>query len=194
MFTGLVEEVGRLDERRGERFRFSAEKVLEDSDVGASIAVNGTCLTLVDKGDGWWEADVSPETETRSSLAELGIGDPVNMERAVRMSDRLGGHVMQGHVDGVGEVLAPVPDLRVRIPTDLMRYCVEKGSIAIDGVSLTIFGLDEDSFTVAVIPHTADVTTLGGKRPGEKVNIEVDMAGKYFERLLSPYLARVGGQ
>jgi riboflavin synthase len=192
LFTGLVEEVGRLDERRGERFRFTAQKVLDGSDVGASIAVNGTCLTLVAKGDGWWEADISPETESRSTVRDLRVGDPVNMERAVRMSDRLGGHVMQGHVDGVGEVLAPVPDLRVRIPSDLMRYCVEKGSIGIDGVSLTIFGLDGDSFTVAVIPHTAEVTTLGQRRPGDRVNIEVDMAGKYFERLLSPYVARLG--
>jgi riboflavin synthase len=191
LFTGIVEERGNLSERRGERYRFQAHKVLEDAEIGASIAVNGSCLTLVDKSTDWWEADVSGETEQRTTIGLLRPGDPVNLERAVRIEDRLGGHVVQGHVDAVGEIVEPVPELRVRIPSDLMRYCVEKGSITVDGVSLTIFALTEDSFTSAVIPHTAAETTLGAKRVGDKVNIEVDLTGKYLERLLEPYLARM---
>jgi riboflavin synthase len=115
----------------------------------------------------------------------------VNLERPVRVSDRLGGHVVQGHVDGIGEVTAAAPDLQVRIPRDLIRYCVEKGSIAVDGVSLTIFDVGQDGFAVAVIPHTSEVTTLGRRMPGDKVNIEVDVAAKQIEKLLSPYLARL---
>jgi len=191
LFTGLIEEVGSLVERRGERYRINASKVLDDAEIGDSIAVNGSCLTVVASSQDWWETDVSAETEQRTTIGLLKPGDPVNLERAVRVNDRLGGHVTQGHVDAVGEVLAPVPDLEVRIPGELMAYCVEKGSIAVDGVSLTIFGLTDDSFTVAVIPHTAAVTTLGGKSRGDRVNIEVDIVGKYFEKLLSPYLARL---
>ena len=192
MFTGLVEELGSFLGKVEGRYRFRASTVLEGSELGASIAVNGSCLTLVEAGPDWWETDVSAETAGRTTIGLLEPGDPVNFERAVRVSDRLGGHVTQGHVDAVGEILAPVPDLRVRIPAELMRYCVEKGSITVDGVSLTIFDLDDDSFTVAVIPHTAAVTTLGSKLAGDSVNIEVDVAGKYFEKLLAPYLARLG--
>jgi riboflavin synthase len=162
--------------------------VLQDAQLGDSIAVNGTCLTLIEQGDGCWLADVSDETAARTNLGALAPGDPVNFERPVRMQDRLGGHVVLGHVDAVGEVLAPAPDLRVRIPAALMRYCVEKGSIAVDGISLTIFDLDDDSFRVAVIPHTAAVTTLGGKGPGAPVNIEVDVMAKHVEKLLGAHL------
>jgi riboflavin synthase len=191
VFTGIVEELGTFEGQDGPRYRFTATAVLEDAVLGDSIAVNGSCLTLVEQGAGWWSTDVSDETLSRTTLGRLVRGDPVNLERALRMSDRLGGHVVQGHVDAVGEVVAPVPDLRVRIPRELMAYCVEKGSIAVDGVSLTIFGLDADSFTVAVIPHTAAVTTLGRKSSGDPVNIEVDVAAKQLEKLLAPYLVRI---
>jgi riboflavin synthase len=188
MFTGIVEELGQVEEREGGRLRIAASVVLDGARLGDSIAVNGTCLTLVDQGQGWWVADVSDETFDRTNLGLLGPGDPVNLERPVRVDDRLGGHTVLGHVDTIGEIVMPAPDLRVRIPRELMRYCVEKGSITIDGISLTIFGLDDDSFSVAVIPHTASVTTLGSKGPGAKVNIEVDVMAKHVERLLQAYL------
>jgi riboflavin synthase len=190
VFTGIVEELGRFVGREGDRYRFAASTVLDGASLGDSIAVNGTCLTLVDQGYGWWVADVSDETAARTNLGALTPGDGVNLERPVRMADRLGGHQVLGHVDAVGELVAPAPDLRVRIPTSLMRYCVEKGSIAVDGVSLTIFDLDGDSFSVAVIPHTAAVTTLGAKRVGAVVNIEVDVMAKHVEKLLQAYAPR----
>jgi riboflavin synthase len=188
MFTGIVEELGRFEGRDGDRYRFAADVVLHDAQLGDSIAVNGTCLTLIEQGDGSWWADVSDETAARTNLGALAPGDPVNYERPVRMQDRLGGHVVLGHVDAVGVVLAPAPDLRVQIPAALMRYCVEKGSVAVDGISLTIFDLDDDSFRVAVIPHTAAVTTLGDKGPGAPVNIEVDVMAKHVEKLLAGHL------
>ena len=188
MFTGIVEELGQLESLHDGRLRIAATRVIEDVEIGESIAVNGCCLTVVAFGEGWWEADVSDETISRTSLASLSGGDGVNLERAVRASDRLGGHVVQGHVDGVGEIVEPVPDLRVRVPESLLRYLVEKGSVTVDGVSLTIVEPLADGFTVAIIPHTADVTTLGAKRPGDLVNIEVDVMAKYVERLVSAYL------
>jgi riboflavin synthase len=188
MFTGIVEELGRLDSLRDGRLRIAATRVVDGVEIGESIAVNGCCLTVVAHGEGWWEADVSAETISRTSLARLSEGDGVNLERAVRASDRLGGHIVQGHVDGVGEVVTPVPDLRVRVPDSLLRYLVEKGSVTVDGVSLTIVEPLDDGFTVAIIPHTADVTTLGAKRPGDLVNLEVDVMAKYVERLVSAYL------
>lgn len=190
MFTGIVEEMGEVAALDDGRLRISAHTVLEDVKLGDSIAVNGCCLTLVAQGDGWWEADVSEETFARTSLRGIGVGSPLNLERAVRLADRLGGHMVQGHVDGVGEVLAPVPDLQVRIPAELMRYVVEKGSITVDGVSLTVVAPTADTFTVAIIPHTAEVTTLGTKRPGDPVNIEVDVLAKYVEQLLAGHIAR----
>jgi riboflavin synthase len=188
MFTGIVEELGQFEGRDGDRYRFAATTVLHDAQLGDSIAVNGTCLTLIDQGDGYWLADVSEETAVRTNLGGLAPGDPVNFERPVRMQDRLGGHVVLGHVDAVGKVLTPAPDLRVQIPRQLMRYCVEKGSVAVDGISLTIFDLDDDSFRVAVIPHTAAVTTLGAKGAGSPVNIEVDVMAKHVEKLLDAHL------
>jgi riboflavin synthase len=187
MFTGIVEELGHIVSRQGSRVRIGAEAVLADAQVGASIAVNGCCLTVVDfdTGDGWWDADVSDETYDWTSLGSLGSGDPVNLERPVRLADRLGGHLVQGHVDAVGEVVRPVPDLQVRMPRPLLRYVVEKGSITVDGVSLTVVEALHDGFTVAVIPHTAEVTTLGSRGPGDPVNLEVDITAKYVERLLN---------
>jgi riboflavin synthase len=188
VFTGIVEESGSVRSLRGSRLRLAASGVLADVSMGASIAVNGCCLTVVAWGEDWWEADVSDETFSRTALGSLRVGDPVNLERPVRLVDRLGGHLVQGHVDAVGEVLAPVPDLRVRVPSRLSRYLVEKGSVTVDGVSLTVVDVLDDGFTVAVIPHTAQVTTLGGRAPGDPVNIEVDVMAKYAERLLAGYL------
>ena len=184
MFTGIVEELGQVVSMGDGRLRIAAALVLEDAKVGDSTAVNGCCLTVVELGPGWWEADVSDESLRRTNLGDLTPGDRVNLERPVRASDRLGGHVVQGHVDAVGEIVEPVPDLRVRMPRDLMRYVVEKGSITVDGVSLTVVDVLDDGFTVAVIPHTAEVTTLGHKAAGGHVNLEVDVMAKYVERLI----------
>ena len=185
MFTGIVEELGRLRSRDGQRFVFEATDVLVDAKVGDSIAHNGCCLTVVDIGDGWYAVDVVDETLQRTNLGDLGPGDPVNLERPMRADGRFDGHIVQGHVDGTGEVVHPAPDLRVRVEdARLLRYLVEKGSVTVDGVSLTIVAVTDDGFTVAIIPHTAAVTTLGGRRPGERVNLEVDVLAKYVERLL----------
>lgn len=188
MFTGIVEELGSVASLEGPRLRLRATGVLDDVTLGASIAVNGCCLTVVAWGEDWWEADVSEETFRRTSLGALRPGDPVNLERPVRLEDRLGGHLVQGHVDAVGEVVVPAPDLRVRMPVDLLRYVVEKGSITVDGVSLTVVDVLADGFTVALIPHTAEVTTLGRRAPGDAVNLEVDVMAKYAERLLGGFL------
>ena len=184
MFTGLIEELGSFVANEGDRYRCAAREVIEGTEIDDSISVNGCCLTVVALGDSWWEADVVAETIERTSLGNLQPGDPVNLERAVRYSDRLGGHMVQGHVDGIGTVLAPGPDLRIRIPENLSRYLVEKGSITVDGVSLTCFDVRDGAFAVALIPHTLEVTTLGSYEEGDNVNIEVDVIAKYVERLL----------
>jgi riboflavin synthase len=184
VFTGIVEELGRVVSCKGGRFEFEAAVVIEDAKVGDSIAVNGCCLTVVDVGPGWWAADAVAETLERTNLGRLRSGDPVNLERPLRLADRLGGHLVQGHVDAVGVIVTPAPELRVRMPRELRRYVVEKGSIAVDGCSLTVVKALPDGFTVAVIPHTAAVTTLGGRVRGDGVNLEVDMVAKYIEQLL----------
>ena len=195
MFTGIVEELGRVVERQGPRLRIAAGNVLEGAAIGDSTAVNGCCLTVVALGgegdQRWWEADVSDETYSRTNLGACLVGDPVNLERPVRLADRLGGHLVQGHVDAVGEVVAAAPDLHVAMPGDLRRYLVEKGSVTVDGISLTVVDVLADGFTVAVIPHTAEVTTLGVRRPGDSVNIEVDIIAKYTESLLAGYVPGV---
>ena len=185
MFTGIVEELGRLRSRESGRLVFDAPAVAEDAKTGDSIAVNGCCLTAVEIGPGWWAADAVEETLHRTNLGLLVPGDPVNLERPVRLGDRLGGHLVQGHVDAVGEIVSPAPELRVRVPVHLLRYIVEKGSITVDGCSLTVVRPLSDGFVVAVIPHTAAVTTLGIKGPGARVNLEVDVVAKYAERLLA---------
>ncbi|MCZ7526076.1 MAG: riboflavin synthase [Acidimicrobiia bacterium] len=194
MFTGIVEELGRVrgvePRSGGARLEIEASTVLTDAELGASIAVNGCCLTVVELGPGWWAADAVTETLERTCLGDLAPGDPVNLERPVRLEDRLGGHLVQGHVDGVGRVAGrrPLPDgstrVTVEVPAPLLRYVVEKGSVAVDGVSLTVAALGRDGFDVAVIPHTGEVTTLGHKDVGAPVNIEVDVLAKYVERLL----------
>jgi len=184
MFTGIVEELGTVDSRDGGRFTFGATTVTEDLKIGDSVAVNGCCLTVVEIGEGWWRADAVDETLRRTNLDNLQPGDPVNLERPLRLADRLGGHLVQGHVDAVGEIVAAAPDLRVKAPAELLRYVVTKGSITVDGCSLTVVDVFDDGFSVAIIPHTGEVTTLGRKGPGDRVNLEVDMVAKYVERLL----------
>jgi riboflavin synthase len=192
MFTGIVEELGTVELLDGARVRLRADRVLGDASLGASIAVDGCCLTVVAFGEdddgGWWEAEVSDETFRRTTLGGLRAGDRVNLERPVRLADRLGGHLVQGHVDAVGEVLAPAPRLRVSLPVGLSRYVVEKGSITVDGVSLTVVDALPGEFSVAVIPHTAEVTTLGRRGAGDHVNLEVDVMAKYAESLLVGHL------
>ncbi len=156
----------------------------EGLEVGASVAHNGCCLTVVERGEGWYAVDVVAETLSRTNLDDLGPGDAVNLERPLRLADRLGGHLVQGHVDAVGVVVSPAPALRVRTTADVVRYVVAKGSITVDGVSLTVVEVLGDGFTTAVVPHTAEVTNLGGRRPGDRVNLEVDVVAKYVERLL----------
>ncbi len=191
MFTGIVEELGRVVTREGSRLRIAATTVLEGSEMGASIAVNGCCLTLVaTDSSSWWEADVSAETYSRTNLGSLSPGDPVNLERPMALGERLGGHLVLGHVDAVGTVVASAPDLVVRIPKDLMHLIVEKGSVTVDGISLTAFDLTTDTFRVAVIPHTMQVTTLGVRKPGDQVNIEMDVLAKHVERLVEPHAKR----
>jgi riboflavin synthase len=193
MFTGIVEELGEVValDRDGDSARLTVRGPLVVSDAvhGASIAVNGVCLTVVDVKDDAFTVDVMKETLDRSSLTALAAGSPVNLERPVRPSDRLGGHIVQGHVDGVGRIVSREPGERwevvtVGLPADLARYVVDKGSITVDGISLTVVEARADAFTVALIPTTLELTTLGRKQPGDTVNLEVDVVAKYVERLI----------
>ena len=191
MFTGIVEELGKVGSRDGSRLRINSTTVLEGSDLGASIAVNGCCLTVVaTDGSTYWDADVSDETYSRTNLGSLQAGDVVNLERPMALGERLGGHMVLGHVDAVGHVVSPAPDLVIRIPRDLMHLIVEKGSVTVDGISLTAFDLSADTFRVAVIPHTTAVTTLGVRKPGDAVNIEMDVLAKHVQRLVEPHTKR----
>jgi riboflavin synthase len=189
MFTGIVEELGSV-KSPGRRLTVECSKILEDLSEGASISVNGVCLTAVALTPDSFSADLAPETLRRSNLGDLRQGSRVNLERPVTPSSRLSGHIVQGHVDGTGELLAldPLGDgnwwLRVRVPRDLERYLVFKGSIAIDGISLTIALLERDELAVAIIPHTYRNTTLGGYKPGARLNLECDVLAKHVERLL----------
>jgi len=194
MFTGIVEELGEvvgLEELAEDaaRLRLRGPVVTADARHGDSIAVNGVCLTVVDVVDGAFTADVMKETLDRSALGGLQPGSPVNLERAVTMATRLGGHLVQGHVDGVGEILGRRPAehwelVEISLPVELSRYVVEKGSIAVDGVSLTVAALEANSFTVSLIPTTLEATTLGQRAPGDRVNLEVDVLAKHVERLM----------
>jgi riboflavin synthase len=188
MFTGIVEELGSVVALEGARLTVACRTVGEDSPVGSSIAVNGTCLTVVDRAEGCLSFELSAETLVRTGLARLSPGDGVNLERPVTLVSRLGGHLVQGHVDGVARVLELRPsgdgaELRVAMPAGLRRYLVEKGSVALDGVSLTIAAMDGDDVRIALIPHTLRATTLGSAGPGDPVNVEVDVIAKYVERL-----------
>lgn len=197
MFTGIIEELGRvqsLDTGEGSaRLTVQADRVLAGVRHGASIAVNGVCLTVVEHRPGSFSVDVMPETLSRSSLGALAPGSAVNLERAVRVDGRLDGHVVQGHVDGVGAVRSRNPGpgwdvVTIDLPRPLARYVVEKGSVAVDGVSLTVTAVDdrEGTFSVSLIPTTLELTTLGAAAVGVLVNLEVDVLAKYVERLLAP--------
>lgn len=197
MFTGVVQELGTVRRTEpqggGARLEIEAGPVLDDLDVGGSVAVNGACLTAAAVGDGWWAADAVEETLRRTDLGDLAPGDRVNLERPLRAGGRLDGHLVQGHVDAVGTLAARDENadgsflVRVGAPPDVLRYVVEKGSVAVDGVSLTVVDVLDDGFTVALIPHTAEVTTLGLKSAGAPVNLEVDLVAKYVERLVAPH-------
>ena len=195
MFTGIIEELGTVE--RVTRGRVSAilairaEAILSDLKIGDSVAVNGVCLTATSLTGHGFTADVMHETLDRSSLAGLGPGSPVNLERAMAANGRFGGHIVAGHVDGVGTIAAIEQDdnaiwFTITAPAQVLRYVVEKGSIAIDGISLTVARVETDRFAVSVIPHTAAVTLLGQRRTGDRVNLESDLVGKYVERLLRP--------
>lgn len=196
MFTGLVEEVGTIRSvasvGEGARVTIAASTVLGDVEMGASIAVNGCCLTVVEWGDDWWSADAVPETMDRTNLGGLAPGDPVNLERPLAANGRYGGHVVQGHVDGTGEVhsIEELDDGSWRftftLPSELANYVVEKGSIAVDGISLTVAAVTPSTFSIAIIPHTFAVTAMGQRSLGDTVNLEADVLAKYVERLVRP--------
>ncbi len=199
MFTGIVDELGEVlaVEEQGDSSRLTVRgpRVVSDAAHGDSIAVNGVCLTVVTHDDAAFTVDVMAESLRRSSLGAVRPGSPVNLERAVRVSDRLGGHIVQGHVDGTGEVLAVTPQehwtvVRVALSADLDRYVVEKGSITVDGVSLTVSAVEPGWFEVSLIPTTLTATTLGSRAPGGLVNLEVDVMAKYVEKLLHHHTAQ----
>ena len=194
MFTGLIEDCGSLKnvERTSTTaiVTLSTSLPLEEIVLGDSVSVNGTCLTVVAKGVKTFSADVSPETFSRTTLASLQYGSPVNLERALRVGDRLGGHIVTGHIDAVGSVTKVVSSqnsivIEIAVPDDAGRYLIEKGSVSVDGISLTINSVTGNSFQLSIIPHTLAVTTLKNLRPGSQVNIETDIIGKYVERLMS---------
>lgn len=193
MFTGLVEELGKVKQivrgTKSVRLSVFGSKIVDGVKLGDSIAVNGTCLTVVDFSRDWFTADVMPETVDRTALAALKAGDTVNLERTLRVGDRLGGHIVSGHIDGIGTILTKEQNdnaiiVRIGAGPEVMRYIITKGSVAIDGTSLTIIDFGADWFTVSLIPHTAARTTVGLKIVGEPVNLEADMIGKYVEKLL----------
>lgn len=194
MFTGLVAELGtvqRLD-RQGESYHLtvSAVKVMQNLKIGDSVAVNGACLTVVDMHDSVFTADVMPETVRLTNIGSLHAGDKVNLERTLRLCDGLDGHIVSGHVEGLGTIISRRPEgianvVEIAAEARLLRYILPKGSIAIDGISLTVTAVADSSFSVAIIPHTAKETTLGFKGAGDKVNLETDIIGKYVERLLN---------
>jgi riboflavin synthase len=191
MFTGIITDVGRVRKveqtDRDRRYEIETAYDLAGIDIGASISHAGCCLTVVEKGDGWFAVEVSGETLDKTTLGGWMAGDPVNLERAARLGDELGGHIVSGHVDGVGEVVSIMPEggsrrFRFRAPTPLHRFIAPKGSIAIEGVSLTVNEVEGDVFGVNIIPHTWEVTTLGRLEPGAKVNLEIDVLARYVAR------------
>lgn len=193
MFTGIVRELGSVESvdggPGGARIRLRAPATAADAEPGDSVALNGVCLTVTAVDGGLLAFDAVPETLRRTSLARLGAGSPVNVEPALRAGEPFGGHIVQGHVDGAGRVRALEPEgdgarLAVEAPSGILRYCVEKGSIAVEGVSLTIAALGPEAFEIALVPHTLEMTTLGSLGPGDEVNLEVDVIAKYVERLL----------
>jgi len=199
LFTGLVAELGYLRQitlgADSARLNIAASHILTDVSLGASIAVNGVCLTVVHFGKDYFEADVMAETLARTNLGSLRSGDRVNLEAALRLGERLGGHLVSGHIDGVGLITGNEKKdialvIEIEAPEEVLRYLVPKGSVAIDGISLTVIECRHSTFTVSLIPHTAKATTLGYKPVGSRVNLEADMIAKYVERLLAPHQNR----
>lgn len=193
MFTGIIEEVGTVKEIiRGSmsvKFNIKCLKILDDIKVGDSIAVNGVCLTVVNLGKEWFSADVMPETVRKTGLGKLKLSDRVNLERALKLSDRLGGHIVTGHIDGTGTIVGICIEdnaiwLTIKAPKNIIKYIIMKGSVALDGTSLTVAYVDDRYFKVSIIPLTASATVLGTKKVGDSVNIECDIIGKYVEKLL----------
>ena len=200
MFTGIIEEIGtvrRIEHgAKGARLTIQANTVLEDTRIGDSIATNGVCLTVVSMTGDSFSADVMAESLRRSSLGTLQGGSPVNLERAVAANGRFGGHIVSGHIDGTGTIASQKREdnavwVKIKTPAPLLRYIVEKGSIAIDGVSLTVAAVTDTDFSVSIIPHTGAQTILLGKKPGDPVNLECDVIGKYVEKLTAPH--KTGG-
>lgn len=196
MFTGIVEELGTVtaveDQGDAIRLTIASDLTLSDAGLGDSIAVNGCCLTVAERTESTWTADVMAETLAKTSIGGLGVGDRVNLERAVTADKRLGGHIVQGHVDAVGEVVARTPSehwevVEIAMPADLGRYLVDKGSITVDGTSLTVVEAGDATFTVSLIPETLARTTLGFRAPGDRVNLEVDVIAKHVEKLVRAY-------
>ncbi len=196
MFTGIVEELGTIaaieDQGDAVRLTVACEVAVSDAGLGDSIAVNGCCLTVAERTDGTWTADVMAETLAKTGLGDLSVGDRVNLERAVTAEKRLGGHIVQGHVDAVGRVVRRTPSehweiVEIAVPADLTRYLVDKGSITVDGISLTVVEAGESSFTVSLIPETLARTTLGFRQAGDSVNLEVDVIAKHVEKLVRAY-------
>lgn len=190
MFTGIIEEVGRVARIGGGSLVVNCAKVLADVQLGDSIAVNGVCLTVTQFDKSSFTADVMPETVRRTSLAELKKGSPVNLERALTLASRLGGHIVSGHIDGTGEIVKFADEgnailMTVSADDSLLHYIVEKGSVALDGISLTVAQVTDSDFTVSLIPHTREVTNLGSKKLGSPINIETDVLGKYVEKMLA---------
>ncbi len=190
MFTGIVEEVGSIAEKTPTRLVVRAKTTLEGTRVGDSISINGACLTVVELRDGTLAVDVVPESLRRTNLDKVAPGDPVDLERAVAVGDRLGGHMVQGHVEATGDVVSLQPDgeaviIEFQAPPDIMRYVVAKGFIAVDGISLTVVECNSTSFTVSVIPYTLENTVLGSRRAGDRVNLETDIVARYVERLVN---------
>jgi len=193
MFTGIVRELGTVEGFDGSRLVVAAHETTASAAIGDSVAVAGVCLTVVERDEGRLAFDVVPETLARTALRRLGPGSSVNLESSLRVGDPLGGHVVQGHVDAVGRVRSITPDgdgsrVWFDAPDTVVRYCIEKGSIAVDGVSLTLAAFDDEGFEVALIPHTLAVTTLGRLEPGDEVNLEADVLGKVVERLVAARL------
>jgi riboflavin synthase len=195
MFTGIIRERGRVAQVDGDtdarHLRVEAPETASQLAVGDSVSVDGCCLTATEVADGHFSVTAVPETISRTTLGSLASGDEVNLETATRAGEPLGGHYVQGHVDGVGQIESVLPEeegarMRVSAPPELLRYCVEKGSIAVGGISLTISGVDDGAFEVALVPHTLAQTTLGRAQPGEAVNLEVDILAKYVEKLVHP--------
>lgn len=198
MFTGIIEELGTVERVGAGRITVRAQRVLEGTRLGDSIAVNGVCLTVTHLTGADFTADVMPETLRRSSLGQLRPGSRVNLERAMAADGRFGGHIVSGHIDGMGQILALRDEgnavwITIAAPPELLRGIVEKGSVAIDGVSLTVAAVTDQDFSVSIIPHTGGQTTLLHRRPGEQVNLETDIIGKYVSRLLAPERAPKGG-